>query len=493
MKRLMIIILIISASTAMFAQTSADALRYSRILYQGTARYQGLGGAFGAIGADFSAVQTNPAGLGLFNSSEFTISPSAMMEKSMTDFYGESNRDNKFNIGLGDLGLVIHMAPANKSGSGFKAFNIGIGVNRENNFNGRTYLEGVNNTSSLLTSYANILNNQPGITSQMIADQYPFDIALAYNTNLVYYDTIHHRFTNDATNGGVIQRKSIYTSGSINEYDFSFAGNFNNRLYFGATVGVPVIRYYETTRYEEIKQDPTVPFFRSMTYNQTLQTNGTGINLKIGVIYRPADWVRIGAAIHTPTYFGNMRDSWNSDMTSVFDSLPKAIYSQSYSQNSPDGFYQYELTTPFRAIGSVAFIIGKYGLISAEYEYADYSQARLGATGDTSTFSGVNKEIQNKYRAPLNLRFGTEWCIGNFRVRGGIGYYGSPYKSGINTGEEYTGSIGWGYRGKHAFVDMAYQFTQMKSDYYLYDPTLVDPSHNTLNSSTITATLGLRF
>ena len=486
MKRLMIIVLLISLFPALFAQTSTDALRYSRIFYQGTARYQGLGGAFGALGADFSAVQTNPAGLGLYNMSEFTFSPSMTMSNSFSDFYGETNRDNKFNVGMGDIGLVFNIKPGGKSGSGFRSINFAFGMNRQNNFNSRTFTEGVNNTSSLLTSYVNFLNDHPGITGQMINDQYPFDIGLAYNDYLIYYDSVHSRYVNDAYKGGVLQSKSVSTSGSINEYDFAFGANYNDRLYFGATIGIPVIRYFETSRYEEIKQDPSIPYFRSMTYDQKLETHGTGVNLKIGLIYRPANWVRIGAAIHTPTYFGNMRDYWSSSMTSVFDSVWGTN-----SQSSPDGYFQYEMTTPFRAIGSVAFIIGKYGLISGEYEYADYSQASF-YSSDT-TFSDVNKDIRNKYKAPLNLRFGTEWCLGEFRVRGGFGYYGSPYQSGINTGVEYTGSLGFGYRGKHVFVDLAYQWSQMKSDYYLYDPTLVKPSNNTLTNNTVTATLGFRF
>ncbi len=488
MKRLLIIVLFISSIPTLFSQNSSDALRYSRILYGGSARFQGLGGAFGAVGADFSSIATNPAGLGLFTSSEMTFSPSIRMENSYSDYNMETNRDNKFNVGMDNLGLVFHLTGNDKRSSGFKGFNIAIGMNRQNDFNNRIFMEGTNNKSSLLTQYVNILNNTPGgVITQMINDQYPFDIALAFNSDLIFYDTVNHKYANDAPLGGLIQSKLVTTEGSINEFDIAFGANYNDRLYIGATIGIPVIRYYENTQYREIKNDTAVHYFRSMTFNQELETHGTGINLKLGLIYRPADWVRIGAAIHTPTYYGNMRDSWNSEMTGEFgDSI-----SFSNSQSSPLGSFDYQLTTPFRVIGSVAFIIGKVGLVSGEYEYVNYSQSSFSASNES--FFDVNTNIKNKYKSPLNLRFGTEWRIQNFLLRGGFGYYGSPYQSGINSSEMVVASFGWGYRVQHFFFDMTYRWSQIKEDYYFYDPTMVNPSQNKYTTSTLTSTVGFRF
>jgi hypothetical protein len=474
----------------LYSQTASDALRYSRLLYDGSARFQGLGNAMGAVGGDFSSIATNPAGLGLYTSSEFSISPNFRMANSSTNYSLETNTDNNYTIGMENLGLVFHLSGLDKHTSGFRGFNIGIGVNRQNNFNSQVFIEGVNNKNSLLTQYVNTLNSTPGgMTSQQINDQYPFDIALAYNSNLIYYDTLNHKYANDAPNGGVIQSKNITTQGSINEYDFAFGGNFNDRLYFGATIGIPVIRYFENTQYQEIKNDTAVHYFQSMVYHQQLETHGTGINFKIGLIYRPADWIRIGAAIHTPTYYGNMRDRWSSDMQGEFTSGGTTWFNP--TQFSPIGSFDYQLVTPFRAIGSVAFVIGNFGLITGEYEYVNYSQASFSASD--ASFSAVNTQIKNSYKSPINVRFGTEWRIQNFRIRGGFGYYGSPYQTSINTSEMVVAAFGWGYRGKHFFADMSYQWTQEKENYYLYDPSYGNPSQNTLTTGTVTTTIGLRF
>jgi hypothetical protein len=176
-------------------------------------------------------------------------------------------------------------------------------------------------------------------------------------------------------------------------------------------------------------------------------------------------------------------------MFAAFDSLG------STPQYSPLGYYEYHMATPFRAIGSLAFIIGQYGLVSAEYEYVNYNQAKFSSwEGEgEDTFTDVNNEIEATYKAPLNIRFGTEWKIQDFRLRGGFGYYGTPYQSNINTGEKFVASGGFGYRSKHFFADLTYVWSQTKQEYYLYDRNLVNPSYNTIYSNTILTTFGIRF
>jgi hypothetical protein len=471
----------------LFSQNASDALRYSQIIYGGTARFQGLGGAFGAVGADFSTLATNPAGLGLYKGSEFTITPSVYISNTASDYNGYSGSVTKGNFALGDVGVIFSIPAPKKNVGGFKNFNLGFGLNRQNDFNNNMFMQGINNTSSMMTDWVNTLNRQ-FLSPENINVKYPFDIALATNSNLIYLsDSINRKYANDAPNGGVDQQKMVYTYGSINEFDISFGTNYDDKLYFGATIGIPFIRYFENDQYQEIKINNSIPYFSALSYNQSIETHGTGVNFKLGVIYRPANWVRIGAAIHAPTYYA-MRDIWSSSMYARFDSVL-----QSNTQYSPIGNYNYQMLTPFRAIGSVAFIIGQLGLISADYEYANYNQARF-YSADSYVFDNVNTEIVNSYTAPVNIRCGTEWRIQDFRIRGGFSYTGKPYEN-INTnyGERYSASGGVGYRGRYLFVDLTYVWSQTKQEYYFYDSSLVNPVYNTITSNTILATLGLRF
>jgi hypothetical protein len=481
------IILLLTYGSA-YAQTSVDALRYSRIFYEGTARFQGMAGAFGATGADFSVLATNPAGIGLYQSTEMTITPSVYWLNSESNYNNALYTETKGMFALGNMGFVFTVKKHKDHTGGLQNFNIGFGLNRQNDFNARIYMAGPNNSSSLMTSYVNTLNAYPGgISPDQVDNQYPFDIGPAMNANLIWHDSLKG-YLCDAPNGGVYQEKGVTSSGSINEFDMSWGGNYSDKLYFGATVGIPMIRYHETSTYMETRMNPSVYPFYSLTYNQYLNTSGVGVNFKAGVIYRPAAWFRIGAAIHTPTYYGYMRDDWNSDITSVFSDNPQ----WSNTQYSPLGTYRYHMTTPFRAIGSLAFIISKYGLLSAEYEYVNYNQARFHSS-DEYSYESVNGDIKSSYSSPVNVRAGTEWRILNFRVRGGFGYYGSPYGAGSTVGERWVASGGVGYRGKYFFVDMAYTWSKMTQDYYFYDPTLVNPSKNTLRSNLISTTFGVRF
>ncbi len=495
MKRQIISFVLLLTVSYLTAQNASDALRYSRIFYGGSARFQGLGGAFGAVGADFSVTATNPAGIGLYKSAEMSFSPSLFINHSISDYNGTNGTDTKGNVGMGNLGLVFSIPSSTASKGGFRGFTVAFGVNRQNDYNSRVTMEGNNKQSSILTDFTNKLNSFPGgISPNMINDQYPFDIGLAYGTDLIYADSASNSYKSDfdvapPAQRAVYQRKSVSSHGSINELNLSFGANYEDKLYFGATIGIPFIRYFETSQYQEFQNDTSIHYFRSLTYDQSLETHGTGINLKIGVIYRPANWFRIGAAIHTPTYYGNMRDSWNSQMTAEI-AYEKNTITTNY-QESPLGTYDYQMTTPFRAIGSIAFIIGSYGLVSGEYEYVNYNQARF--YDSSNGYNDLNKEIKAKYTSPVNVRAGTEWRIQNFRVRGGFGYYGSPYQSGIKTGEKYLVSGGLGYRGKHFFCDLAYIWSQTKDDYYFYDSALVNPSHNIYTAHSVVATFGVRF
>src|SRR3982750_530073 len=65
-----------------------NALLFSRTVPGGSARIQGLGGAQTALGGDYSSALSNPAGLGMFNHSEFTFSPGINFQNVSADFQG---------------------------------------------------------------------------------------------------------------------------------------------------------------------------------------------------------------------------------------------------------------------------------------------------------------------------------------------------------------------------------------------------------------------
>ena len=271
----------------------------------------------------------------------------------------------------------------------------------------------------------------------------------------------------------------------MGETYITFGGNYSNKLYLGGTVGIDHIRYHEESSYREEDADNSISDFKSYTYNSDVSTKGVGFNFKFGFIYRATDWVRFGGSVHSPTFF-NMTDNYSNKMNSYFDN------GDAYETSSPAGSFDYVLTTPMRATGSLAFIIAKMGSVSADYEFVDYSSASLSSS--PNVFFEANSAIINKYTSTGNLRLGTEWKVKPFSIRGGYALFGNPYKSGTgNNASRSTYSLGFGIREKNYFLDFTYSLSRGSEKYYMFDPTLVNAASNTINSSAFVTTLGFRF
>ena len=327
-----------------------------------------------------------------------------------------------------------------------------------------------------------------------------FNEGLAWETWLIDPDSSGNTadYMSSLIGRGEYQTKYTTQKGYIGEYDFSMGANYANQFYIGGTIGIQSLRYEEDVIYTEEDRDSLIDDFNYMGFKQHLETRGTGINFKLGVIYRPVDWVRIGGAIHTPTFFG-LHDTYSSSMRSSINSVlndTSANYKGNwYEPNPPVGEYDYTLTTPFKAIGSLAFVIKQCAIISVDYEFVDYSIARLRA--DDYSFITENNSISNSYTYTGNIRAGLEYRYGPFSFRGGYALYQSPYNTSQvdNDGSLTIYSAGFGVRDKDFFFDLAYTYSVMNEDYYLYSPNVVtvDPASLESTSSRILATIGFRF
>jgi len=495
MKKLInIIAIVLITTTVLTAQNEVDALRYSQTFHGGTARFMSMGGAFGALGADASTLTINPAGLGVYRKSEFTFTPTFFLGETNSNYMGNSAADHKYNFNFNNMALVGVSRTGNDNG--WISVNFGFAYNKVNNFNNRIQIEGQNNSNSITDYFAEVANGQdPNHLSQ-------FNELLAWDSYLIDSDTSETSYKSPFISRGEIQSKSITSRGSIGEYDFSLGANYDNTLYLGATIGIVGLRYFENSEYSETDPNDSVPDFNSMSFKQHLSTKGSGFNFKFGVLYRPIDWIRIGGAIHTPTFFA-LSDSYSSEMQSDFES--EKWYIDSYSGDtviydeqlisSPDGRFDYELSTPFKAIGSLAFVIRKAAIVSIDYEFIDYSLSRL--RSDDYFFKTENNSIQNNYTIASNIRAGLEYRYGPFSIRGGYALYGNPYNTNEvdNDGAVTAYSGGFGIRDKEFFFDVAYIYTKKSEDYYLYSPDVIsiDPATLDTKTSRIMATFGFRF
>lgn len=483
MKKLIILIGIGAVcSFSAIAQNDVDAMRYSQLTFGGTARFASMAGSMGALGGDISTLSFNPAGIGVFRKTEISISPSFFAGSTSSTYNGTNAGDRKLNFALGNIGIVGAIPLKEEKSGGWEFLNFGFAYNQTNNFNNRVNVQGFSKNSSLLDNYVAAANGHTSTDFDL------FSTNLAYQTYLINPNGAANQYSNVLQpNYGEVQRKSVDMSGYMGETVISMGANYKSRVFIGGTVGFIKLKYNETSVYSETSD--SIPGFRSyaLTNNLTTTSRG-GFNFKLGMIVKATDWLNIGGAIHTPTQI-KLTDKYSSSMTSDIDTSGVAL--QGY-QKSPNGTFNYTITTPWRAIGSLGFVIKKIALINVEYEYVDYSYAQLNST--PNVFTDVNTNIRNKYTATGNIRAGAEIRMDPFAFRIGYAYYGSPYKDGENVNanrQSYTTGIG--YRHNKFFMDLAFIYSMYSEYNYLYDSPNITSVKNDYTTSNFMMTVGFKF
>jgi len=448
--------------TIALGQYADQALKLSLLSYGGTARFTGMGGAFGAIGGDFSTLSINPAGIGVYKNSEVSITPLIYNTRSFSEYvtskeYKTNQEEFRTRLNINNAGFIFAMPVSNND---FKVVQFGIGYNRLANFNNSIYFEGFNPNNSFLRA----LSDDATVAKKngQFDSKNPWYInELADAVNLFEYDpaTGFHPDRPDKVN----QSAWIQQEGGIDELAFTFGANYADKLFFGATLGVPFMSFWQFYQYEEwdpYGQDK----FRGMRYDETYESNGAGVNGKFGVIYKPIAALRVGAAIHTPTYYWLIQESEWMSMTSSFKD------STHWNRTmATERVFEYSQTTPMRIIGSVAYIAGKKALISADYEWVDHSTNKLQPSRE-QVMNDSNRDIRKFYGTQHIIRTGAELRLRDFYLRGGYGWYSSPFQdTKVNDMSLNTWSLGAGFRAGAFGLDFAFQHAQSKSKYYPYD------------------------
>ncbi len=464
MKYCSIILTIIFFSFEISAQTLKDAVRYSFLEVGGTARTVGVGGATGALGADFSVLSTNPAGLAAFRRSEFTFTPTFVRStvEEKLDAPGNFTQDRaRSNFNFNNIGLVFSTRPLSADWT-VSAF--GIGLNRTANFHQTTYFEGT--TPGSITD--RWLELAQGLTPGNLD---ALEAGVAYDAEAIYRpdpDNFPSDYVSDfPLNADVDKSQLIRRKGSINELVFSFAGNYRERLMVGATLGVPILSFEETKTYRETDENDNIDFFEDLAYTERLRATGSGINLKLGLIYRLSQMVRLGGAVHTPTSYG-LSESFSTQVQ--YNYFLNGIV-QNGEATSPDGSFEYRIRTPWRFIGSAGFIFGKSGFLSAEVEWVDYTNAKFNFNNtsnaaDIEYEQELNTQIGNELTSALNLRLGGEFVYESLRFRGGYLVSAAPYAENADPVSAF--SVGAGIRGESTFLDFAYQRQISQSQFAPY-------------------------
>lgn len=497
-KRILIFAAVLILPLLMTAQNLDDALRYSKLFYQGTARFNGMGGAFTALGGDLSAISLNPASAAVFRTTEFSVSPQLMFKSTSTSYngYGNSMQSSDFNIG--QLGLVSAVTLG--QGSGLTGLSIAYSYNRTNNFNMHATIDGISNASSMSDYWASLAN---GLYTDELSDNTSAGY-MAYETWLIdtlpgsytQYGSVFSYYGEMDPAYGQQTKRTIDNGGYTGEHTIAIAANVGNKLYLGAGFGLTTLAYTGHYQHTEIDAADNVPDFVDFTYTDHFNATGSGWNFKLGAIVKPFEMLRIGFSFSTPTVY-KVSENYFSNMTSYFngDTPGNTDDDGNYSVEKDPLTYSYRVTTPYRINTGIAFQVGTLALLSADYEFVDYASAKLSRGIDGYNFSSENEDLRSNLKSAGNLRLGAEVRLGSVYLRGGYRYYGSSFNdSSLNADADYQGySAGIGYRQKNFYVDFSFSGLINSEQYMMYPDAWLEPVVIDNHDKTLTATVGLKF
>lgn len=490
MKSKILIALLVIAVQYSFAQNEDDALRYALQNPGGSARFASMGGAFGALGGDISSFTYNPAGIGVYRSNEFSLTTSYTKSDVNTKYYNNPLSSTVSKLALSSIGFVTTIP--SMPNDDWKSLSFGFTYNQTMNFNRRVHIAGENSIESRLFKEEISMNES--------FDEYnPF-----YKTNLIQeygngfwsdYDTTANSIVNN------FQDFTLRESGYGGEYNMAIGGNYMDQVYIGGSLGITYLGYNQYKTYNETPNN-TVPYLIDFSDEITLKTSAVGINLKLGAIYRINNIVRAGLAIHTPTFY-SISEQYTRTTIGNRDNGADIITTNKYESSSEA---DYQLNAPGKIIPSIAFVFGKFGLLSVDYEAVRYHALSFSVNeesygdnmdnfnSDEAYYSNVNQWIDDTYTWGNNVRIGGELKLGMVSLRGGYAFYQSPFKSSYENKDAHLQilSAGTGIQLGNVIFDVAYKKSLKDEKYFVYG-TADSKSSIKNDASSILASLKFKF
>jgi len=531
--------LIAALPLSIMAQTSFDAYQLSRSDLKGTARFMSMGGAFGALGGDLSTLGQNPGGIGVYRKSDVGITLNIDMHSTQSNSSMMKYKENDTKVTVNNIGYV---GSSRTKSEIMPYFNWGFTYGRVATFNRR--YRGADYMQASLSNYIAGYTSAEQWESTALSgteDNYfsaygaPWLSILAYNSFMINPTIPGSTNYNGLWGNGTYGENEIEVNetGYVDEYEINFGGNFSDVVYWGIGFGITDIEYNRNSYYQEYLQNARIPVETSdgqVISGPTTETaqevgfglanrsriTGTGYNFKVGVIVRPINELRLGFAVHTPTYY---------NLTQSTDGIVDYGYGYGEGQLKPDytaspiQTTNWKLRTPWRMIASAAAVIGPSAIISVDYEYRPYQNISTKFDNGES-ITDVNNDIKTDYQSSNIIRLGAEYRLNNhISLRAGYAYESTPTTSAVKNSEtmvytsspNYTGTnpsytldndtqyitCGLGYRYKGFYADAAYVHKSYSSDFHPFTASeytdMQLPMELKTKSNQIVLTVGYKF
>ena len=501
MKKYLTIIIAGLSFSAIQAQetTPEDALRYAIENLTGSARYRGMGGAFGAVGGDLSAINQNPAGSIFFNNNYATFTGSSYNTKNISRYYGTTTKDNGNSIDMNQAGVVFVFKDNNPKNN-WKKFTVALNYENNNNFNNSIYSAGTNPYNSIdkyFLRFANGLPQEGGITLQTLEnanfenlnfiDQQAYLGYQAYIFNPVDANNqLNSTYvSNVPTSNNYFQDNYTITSGSDGKFIGNFATAYKDKLFLGINLNY---HYTDITKTNSVYEsystaNPTIGL-QSVQFNTETHTFGSGYSFNLGAIVKATESLRLGLAYQSPTWY-RLQDEQrqavyadNNNSQIVFN--PGAIMT----------YRPYTIQTPSKWTGSLAYIFGKKGLLSADVSTKNYSNTTFRPKDD---YAGINQYMSNVLDNAIEVRLGGEFKYKQMSYRAGYHFDQSPYKVDQPFGDltGYSGGLGYTYGDSR--IDLAYSYDHRNRNISFLSSGMTDPARISSYNNNVTLSYSINF
>ena len=504
------------------AQDAYDVGEFSSTDLNGTARYVGMGGALGALGADVSAIHSNPAGTGLYRSSDFNITMSGLFSNKGVLGH-DASRLSVDNVG------VVWAFNMDDSGEGLQYLNFGISYAKSRNHfsNFATAVDGYGKLFSQSCQVADLadscmFNSDWGILADIAADNDGIAGGHVHDGFLEYEQIIK---TKDGFEGrgfyGVPAVAGNYGRarfGNTSEVNLNISSNISDRLFLGATLGICSMNYTRQSFYNEVRDNGDTYEIQNWFKN-----TGNGVNLKLGFILRPIEDspLRLGVSVHTPTWYSMTRSN-----------KAEVIYVSGYRYTGFSYDFDYNYRTPWKLGASIGYTVGRDFAIGLEYEYMDMASSKYTNLDDYWSVGDeyynakrnlvvLNEAVQSIYKAQHTFKVGFEYKPDkDVSVRFGYNYVTSPFNSDsykeipyysdmtetdwVNWKATQRFTVGLGFKiSNSSYLDLAYQTQFQKGDLYAFNDWVTPddgktkiffpPTEVNNDRSQLMVTLGFRF
>lgn len=463
-----------------------NALLFSRTRPGGSARIQALGGAQVALGGDFSSALSNPAGLGMYNRSEFTFSPAMNFFNTSAEHLGNSANDSKNVFNVPGLSYVHN---SQRNSSGFIGGSFGITMSRVNDFNRTFTYGGTDDLSSIVDWF---IEDAYGFTPEQLPDPYASIPLLNYDysTGQSYLTYLINTLADDPGNPSPVMPDDYITyyseleplpgetrtldrieqvsvKGSQYQWSLAYGGNYNDKLFFGANISITSLRYNFKRKYREqdfdFSDDPSYNPLDYLELEEKITIDGSGVNLTLGLIYRPIDALQLGMSLVTPTYY-QLTDSYTSVVRTLWNDSRAFIEEKSELPLVSE----YSLTTPMKLSLGTAVFLGGYGFIAGDVEFVNYGKAKYRSDISGISFSPDNEGIREFFTNTVNYRIGAELRYEKLRFRAGYNIQSNPLRNNDADLNLKTISAGIGLRLNKFFTDLTWLTTTGESFYSPY-------------------------